>query len=174
MLFFMSRQDAPRRRDRQADHTSAAAAGAALYGLVSGAVRRIPREVSLTSASTLATLERTGPRRITDLAVIEGVTQPAMTVLVRVLEQSGLVERRGDPTDKRVALVAVTEAGADYVQTRRRAGAEALAQLIDKLPSHEIAALAAAIPALEHLRALDSQGREPPSRSPGSESGVPR
>ena len=124
MLIAMSRQDASRRRDRQADRTSAAA-GAALYGLVSDAVRRIPRELSLTSASTLATLERTGPRRITDLAVIEGVTQPAMTVLVRVLEQSGLVERRGDPADKRVALVAVTEAGADYVQARRRAGADA-------------------------------------------------
>ena len=112
-----------------------------MYGLVSDAVRRIPRELSLTSASTLATLERTGPRRITDLAAIEGVTQPAMTVLVRVLEQSGLVERRGDPTDKRVALVAVTEAGADYVQARRRAGAAAFVQLIDKLPADEIAAL---------------------------------
>ncbi len=170
----MSRQDASRRRDRQAERTSAAAAGAALYGLVSDAVRRVPRELSLTSASTLATLERTGPRRITDLAAIEGVTQPAMTVLVRVLEQSGLIERRGDPTDKRVALVAVTDAGGDYVRARRRAGAAAFVQLIDKLPADEVAALGAAIPALEHLRALERQGREPPSRSPGSESGLPR
>src|SRR5271155_6157862 len=120
MLLSMSRQDTSRRRDRRAGR---AAAGAALYGLVSGAVRRIPRELSLTSASTLATLERTGPRRITDLAVIEGVTQPAMTVLVRVLEQSGLVERSGDPTDKRVALVAVTGARATSVPDRRRGGA---------------------------------------------------
>jgi DNA-binding MarR family transcriptional regulator len=145
-----------------------------LYGLVSDAVRRIPRVLSLTSASTLATLERTGPRRITDLAAIEGVTQPAMTVLVRVLEQSGLVERRGDPTDKRVALVAVTEAGATYVRARRREGADAFVQLIDKLPDDEVAALAAAIPALEHLRALEHQGREPPTRLPGSQSGIPQ
>ena len=145
-----------------------------MYGLVSDAVRRIPRELSLTSASTLATLERTGPRRITDLAAIEGVTQPAMTVLVRVLEQSGMVERRGDPADKRVALVAVTQAGADYVQARRRAGADAFAQLIDELPADEIAALAAAIPALEHLRTLERQRREPPSRSPGNGSEEPR
>ncbi len=136
-----------------------------MYGLVSDAVRRIPREVSLTSASTLATLERTGPRRITDLAVIEGVSQPAMTVLVKVLEQSGLVERRGDPTDKRVALVAVTEAGATYVQARRRAGADAFMQLIEKLPEDEVTALAAAIPALEHLRALERERQEPPSSS---------
>src|SRR5580692_4164738 len=85
------------------------AAAEALYRLITAAVRQQPRDISLTSASTLATLERTGPRRITDLAMIEGVTQPAMTVLVRVLERSGLVERKGDPTDKRVALVAVTK-----------------------------------------------------------------
>ena len=162
----MSRQDASRRRDRHADR--GAAAGATLYGLVSDAVRRIPRELSLTSASTLATLERSGPRRITDLAAIEGVTQPAMTVLVKVLERSGLVQRRGDPTDKRVALVGVTEAGATYVRDRRRAGADAFVQLIDELPDDEIAALTAAIPALEHLRALERQGREPAARPPGS------
>ena len=64
--------------------------------------------------------------------------------------------------------MAVTGAGADYVQARRRAGADAFAELIEKLPAGEVAALAAAIPALEHLRALDREGREPPSRSPGN------
>jgi DNA-binding MarR family transcriptional regulator len=92
-----------------------------------------------------------------------------MTVLVRVLEQSGLVERSGDPTDKRVALVSVSEVGASYVRARRRAGADAFVQLIDKLPDDEVASLAAAIPALEHLRALESEGREPPSASPASQ-----
>lgn len=168
----MSRQDVTRRRDRQAGRASAAA-GEALYGLVTGAVRRIPREPSLTSASTLATLDRSGPRRITDLALIEGVTQPAMTVLVRVLEDSGMVERRSDPTDKRVALVAVTESGASYVRSRRRAGADAFVQLMDKLTDDEVVALIAAIPALEHLRELDGLERVPPTRSPGRQSAVP-
>ena len=131
-----------------------AATGIALYALVIEAVRRIPRTMSLTSLSTLSTLERTGPRRITDLAVIEGVTQPSMTTLVKVLERDGMVERRGDPGDGRVALVAVTTAGAELVRTRRRTNAEAFAQLIDKLSDEDAAALAAAIPALEHLRAL--------------------
>jgi len=162
----MSRQGAVRRQGQRADRV---AVGSALYGLVIGAVRRIPRDLSLTSASTLATLERTGPRRITDLAAIEGVTQPAMTVLVRVLEQSGLVERSGDPTDKRVALVSVSEVGATYIRARRRAGADAFVQLIDKLADSEVSALTAAIPALEHLRALENEGREPPSSSTGSD-----
>jgi DNA-binding MarR family transcriptional regulator len=150
----MSRQDSSR-------HASTAI-GSALYGLATRAVRRQPRDLSLTSAATLATLDTTGPRRITDLAVIEGVTQPAMTVLIRVLEESGLVERKGDPSDKRVTRVSLTKAGSSYVRARRRAGVHAFARLIDKLTDDEVAALMAALPALQHLAALESQDREGP------------
>ncbi len=118
--------------------------------------------MSLTAVSTLATLDRTGPRRITDLAVAEAMTQPSMTKLVTALEQSGLVERRGDPTDKRVALVVLTTAGADYLKTRRRSGASSLVDLLDELPDDEAAMLLAAVPALEHLLALDNAQRDPP------------
>jgi DNA-binding MarR family transcriptional regulator len=131
----------------------------ALYRLVSAAVRQQPRQISLTSASTLATVERTGPRRITDLAAIEGVTQPSMTALVTVLERAGLVERRQDPRDQRVVLVALTAAGTDYLRSRRRAGAEAFARLIDKLSPDETAILLAAAPALQHLNELDDEQR---------------
>jgi DNA-binding MarR family transcriptional regulator len=148
----MSRQDAARGTSTEI--------GSALYGLATRAVRRLPRDMSITSAATLATLDRTGPRRITDLAVIEGVTQPAMTVLVRVMEESGLVERRGDPSDKRVTLVCLTEAGASYVRARRRAGVEASARLIDELTRDEVNALKAALPALLHLAELEDQDRE--------------
>jgi DNA-binding MarR family transcriptional regulator len=130
--------------------------------------------MSLTSTSTLSTLDRTGPRRITDLAVVEAVAQPSMTVLVSGLERSGLVERRADPTDGRVALVAITEAGSDYIRARRRAGAEGFVQLIDKLPADEAATLAAAIPALERLREIDDQEREPATRSSGWRAEVPQ
>jgi DNA-binding MarR family transcriptional regulator len=133
--------------------------GEALYGLVSLAVRNGPREISLTAASTLSTLDRTGPRRLTDLAVIEGVSQPSMSVLVTGLERAGLAERRNDPADKRIVLVALTASGADYIRARRRAGAGTFADLIDKLPDDEGAALAAAVPALNRLRELDSDRR---------------
>ena len=155
----MSRHDATRRRDRQTGRASTEI-GSALYGLATRAVRRAPRDLSITSAATLATLDRTGPRRITDLAATEGVTQPAMTVVVRVMEESGLVERRGDPSDKRVTLVSLTEAGAAYVRARHRAGVQGFAWLIDKLTDDEVTALTAALPALQHLAALESQDRE--------------
>ena len=158
----MTKQGVSTERHRRADKGTAAT-GTALYALVIEAVRRNPRTMSMTSLSTLATLERTGPRRITDLAAVEGVTQPAMTALVRVLERDGLVARRGDPGDGRVALIAVTKAGSDLVRARRRAGTEAFTQLIDKLSDDDAATLAAAIPALERLRALG----EGSSRSSG-------
>lgn len=97
---------------------------------------------------------------MTDLAAIEGVTQPAMTVLVRVMEESGLVERRGDTSDKRVTLVSLTKAGTSYVRARRRAGVDAFVRLIGELTDDEVEALMAALPALQHLAALDSQERE--------------
>jgi DNA-binding MarR family transcriptional regulator len=83
-----------------------------------------------------------------------------MTVLVRVMEESGLVERTGDPSDKRVTLVRLTEAGASYVRARRRAGVQAYAGLIDQLTDSEIEALVAALPALRHLAELDSRDRQ--------------
>ncbi|MFH9015651.1 MarR family winged helix-turn-helix transcriptional regulator [Streptomyces sp. NPDC017943] len=146
------------RRDTAPD--ASAAIGAALYGLATRAARRLPRDMSLTSAATLATLDRTGPRRITDLAAVEGVTQPAMTALVRVLEESGLVERRGDASDRRVTLVCLTDAGATYVRTRRQAGVDAFERLIGELTGDEIEALLAALPALKHLAELESQDRD--------------
>ena len=152
----MSRQDATR--------GAPTAIGSALYGLATRAVRRLPRDLSLTSAATLATLDKTGPRRITDLAAIEGVTQPAMTVLVRVMEESGLVERAGDPADRRVTLVCLTEAGASYVRERRQAGVDAFARLIAGLTDDEVEALAAALPALRHLAELEDQAREEAKR----------
>jgi DNA-binding MarR family transcriptional regulator len=136
----------------------------ALYGLLAAVVRGAPRDMGLTSSATLVTLERTGPRRITDLAVAEGVAQPSMTVLVTALERSGFVERHSDPADKRVTLVALTPAGSEYLLKRREAGTQGIAQLISKLPPDEAAALSAAIPALTHLRALHFQEREPTVR----------
>jgi DNA-binding MarR family transcriptional regulator len=138
--------------------------GETLSGLVAGVVRRGSRDISLTSLTTLATLHRSGPQRITDLALVEGVTQPSMTALVAILQRDGYVVRRGDPSDKRVALIELTEVGTELLRGRRRANAEAFAQLIERLPSDENAALLAALPALRHLRELQETQRGPATR----------
>jgi DNA-binding MarR family transcriptional regulator len=135
------------------------AVATAIDGLVALAIRGGPRDISLTAAATLATLERGGPCRLTDLAEIEGVAQPSMSTLVTSLERSGLAERRPSPDDGRVVLVTLTPAGADYLAARRRARAGRLAELIAMLPAGEAAALAAAVPAMTRLRDLEARRR---------------
>ncbi|MFC4945369.1 MarR family winged helix-turn-helix transcriptional regulator [Pseudonocardia sp. GCM10023141] len=107
--------------------------------------------LSLVAASTLATLERTGPMRITQLAEAQGVTQPAMTGLVARLHTQGLVQRTPDPADGRSVHVAATAAALDLLAERRRERAAALAALIDTLDADDQAALAAAVPAITRL-----------------------
>jgi DNA-binding MarR family transcriptional regulator len=79
--------------------------------------------LSATAAATLATLERSGPRRLTALAVQGGVTQPAMTQLIARLEDTGLVRREADPADGRVVQVRLTDQGRDTL-ARRLASAQ--------------------------------------------------
>ena len=145
------------------------AIGEAIFTLGTFAIRRRDRMLSLTGASTLATLERTGPRRLTDLAVTEDVTQPSMTALVRQLAALGFVERRSDPADARVVLVALTPAGRHHLQVLRRAGASALAELIDELGAPEAEALRAALPALQRLTALAADGQDNRTSSPSND-----
>ena len=152
---------------------SPADSAGALYGLLATLLRRVPRDLSLTSLATLSTLDRTGPRRITDLAASESITQPSMTVLVTALERGGLVTRHSDPADGRVTLVALTAEGLRYLRSRRSAGADALAQLVGRLPPGEAAALAAAIPALQHLLDLDNEQRDPDRRPLGPRAARP-
>jgi DNA-binding MarR family transcriptional regulator len=151
---------APPAKRKTSGAKTSAAIGQTLYGIAAIAVRRGSRDISLTAASTLSTLHRTGPRRITDLAVLQNVTQPSMTALVSALERSGWVERRTDPADKRVVLAALTANGLDYVLARRRAGADAITLLIDKLPTEESEALAGAMVALEQLLDLGEEQRD--------------
>jgi DNA-binding MarR family transcriptional regulator len=145
---------------------SSLATAAAVYGLLASLLRRVPRDISLTSLATLSTLNRTGTKRITELAAIEGVTQPSMTTLIASLERQGLVERAGYPRDKRVSLVSITEAGREYMGQRRKAGTAAFATLVSQLPPDEAATLAAAIPALERLQSLDNEQRDALLRRP--------
>jgi DNA-binding MarR family transcriptional regulator len=134
------------------------ALGQALQALAASLIRKRNRILSLTAAATLATLERTGPRRLTDLAVNEEIAQPSMTVLVNQLVDRGLAERCRDAADARVVLVAITPVGREYLRSLRRAGAADLTALIDKLPDDEAAALHRALPALRLLVEMMSEG----------------
>ncbi len=120
-----------------------------------------PPGMSLTSAATLSTLERSGPCRLTALAAAEGVTQPAMTQLVSRLAEAGLVTRCADPDDGRVVQVQLTDAGRDLVVRRRAVRAERLSALLIQLSKPDQDALAAALPAINALVNLQREEQSP-------------
>jgi DNA-binding MarR family transcriptional regulator len=138
--------------------------GGAAFELASLFIRQRPRNISLTAASTLDAVARTGPRRLGDLAINQGITQPSMTALVRQLAELGLVERRADPEDGRVVLVVITPAGRRHLADRRRAAAASFSALLGQLSAEEIATLVAAVPAINHL--LDLARARPLSKLP--------
>ncbi len=128
--------------------------GEMLFALGTLGVRQRPRDLSLTALSTLSTVERTGARRVGDLAASEGVTQPSMSALVSQLERLGLADRQADPRDGRVVRVAITPAGREHLSALRRAGASVFEVLVDKLPPREAASLRSALPVFRRMLAL--------------------
>ena len=106
--------------------------------------------VSRTEVGVLRVL-RSGPRRITELAAEERVTQPAITLLVNRLAERGWVERIPDPRDGRAVLVSLTAAG-DEVFERLRAEYRALLhEEMASLEDGDVETLAAAVAILDKL-----------------------
>lgn len=118
---------------------------------------RLPsvERLSFTTVSVLHTLSRFGPMRLTELTATEQMTQPAITQMVRRLEDDGLLERRADPRDARAVLVQLTPRGAQVLEARRAARVKRLVSLLDRLFPEERAAIAAVVPALAHAIELE-------------------
>jgi DNA-binding MarR family transcriptional regulator len=66
---------------------------------------------SPTQLAALATIEREGPLTLGALAAVERVRPPTITAAVGRLEEQGLVRRRTDRRDRRVAHVEITASG---------------------------------------------------------------
>jgi len=120
-------------------------------------LRRTPQSVSRSEAGVLGALSR-GPRRITELADVEGHAQPTMTLLVKRLEQRGWVARDRDPADGRVVLVSLTTAGTAALEDVRAAYRRVLRDHLVALPDEQLAALQIATEALESLLDALPQG----------------
>lgn len=107
--------------------------------------------ISLTAASTLRRLARDGDHRLSELAVAERVTQPAMTQLVSRLERDGLVGRGAHPGDGRVVIVSITDAGRAVLDRRHAARVARVEELLARLPAADRSAMVAALPAFDRL-----------------------
>jgi DNA-binding MarR family transcriptional regulator len=117
-----------------------------------------------TQLAALATVERTGPLRLGDLAAAEGIAPSTLTRIVSVLEDLGHVRRDADPRDARASTLAITDKGIDTLDQLREQGNALLTQWLMMLTPDQREALAAALPALEALSEPDTPAQRPSSR----------
>jgi DNA-binding MarR family transcriptional regulator len=112
--------------------------------------KQVDSELSPTEAKVLNTL-RDGPRRITELAEGEGLAQPTTTLLVKRLEEMGLVKRERQADDGRVVLVSLEPAGIQAYEDFRAQFMALLRADLATTTDEQINALAAATETLESL-----------------------
>ena len=113
-------------------------------------VRQLGGELSRTELGLLKTLGG-GSRRITELAQLEGLAQPTVTILIKQLEDRGLVTRTRQADDGRVVLVGLTEAGNVAVEDYRGKVRAALGRYLAEISDEQVEALATATETLAQL-----------------------
>lgn len=155
------------RHPQSADlHRLLARAGRALAGWD----RRAAADHALTPAglAALAHLQGTGPLPHRELAAALGIAPATLTPVVDALERAGDVVRARDETDRRVVLVAVTEAGRARGEQAGAAVAALAARVLPRPPEPDRAAVHRWLLAV--LDALDRAALDP---SPEPQGGPP-
>jgi DNA-binding MarR family transcriptional regulator len=109
--------------------------------------RELGGDLSRTEVGLLRTVSE-GPRRITELAELEGLAQPTMTILIKRLEQEGLVKRERRSEDGRVVLVDITQSGRAALNDYRQQVSEAIGAYLSEISDAQLDALVAATRAL--------------------------
>jgi DNA-binding MarR family transcriptional regulator len=116
--------------------------------------QRVDVSVTLTQLSAMGTLRKKGPMSAGDLAAFERVQPPSMTKVLVGLEEKGLVRRDAHPTDRRQAIIALTDAGVELLDSERRQRDAWLSQRLARLTPEERALLRDVIPVLDKLAEL--------------------
>jgi DNA-binding MarR family transcriptional regulator len=118
-------------------------------------------QITASQLSALTSVSKSGPVSLGELAAIEQIAPPSMTRIAARLEESGLVERRTDLADRRVARVVITAAGTDLLDQTRTRRDLFLAKRLQRLSPEELQILTRALPVLERLASDDPQGTDP-------------
>ena len=123
--------------------------------VVARLARRLRQEadagVTVSQLSVMATLSRSGPTTLGELAAMEGVQPPSMTKIVAALERARLVTREADVADGRVAWVRLSQEGQRLIHRSRSRKNAFLARRLRDLSPAERATLERAVPILERL-----------------------
>lgn len=155
---------------RPADHDACARAWSALtvaHALVSARLSNAliaACGLSINEFETLLRLEHaTEGRRLCDLHDTVRLTQSALSRMVGRLVDRGLVQRHGDPRDKRSVQLAITQAGRDVLRRAIPAHAETIqTALIDRLTASELDLVADVLTRL--AKELSTPGEDPTTK----------
>lgn len=115
------------------------------------AARRSEVGVGTVSWRVVAAIERHGPLRLSEIADRERVSRPTATTVIKRLEEEGLVGRAPDPTDSRSSLISTTAQGSAQLAAWREQLAGGVGELLENLPTEDIAALERAAEILSAL-----------------------
>ena len=109
-------------------------------------------DLSLSEASALKRLDRSGPTSVTELAKAEQISVQSMGTTLGALEARGLVERHPHPSDGRRSVLSITKSGTRVLGDKHNARAEQLAKALSAgFSPHELRQLMVASPLIERL-----------------------
>ena len=107
--------------------------------------------VTASQYAALVTISKNGELTLGELAAAEGVAPPSMTRVAANLARAGLVHRRTDPLDRRVALVALSPAGAQLLAEARTWRELYLRELLDDMAPEDVEVLERAADLMSRL-----------------------
>ncbi|MFZ0493135.1 MAG: MarR family transcriptional regulator [Acidimicrobiia bacterium] len=110
-----------------------------------------PGDLTPSQRSALATLDREGALRMSDLAAIERVSPPSMTGIVGRLEERGLVTREANPNDARSTVVSITQRALDLLVAIRALRTAFLTTRLSTMTDDELLTLTRAIDLLNRI-----------------------
>jgi DNA-binding MarR family transcriptional regulator len=112
----------------------------------------VPGELTMAESAALTRLDRGGPATASTLARLDRISPQSMGATLGALEARGLVERRPDPQDGRRAVLSVSEAGRQFLHSKRSARTQQMARALSAgFTPAELRTLLAAAPLLERL-----------------------
>jgi DNA-binding MarR family transcriptional regulator len=113
-------------------------------------LRESRRRLARSEAGVLAALSAE-PRRVTDLAEVESLAQPTMTLIVKRMEQRGWLARERDAADGRAVLISLTDEGATVLDELRADYRAALRDHMAAMTDEQVEGLMTATAALQDL-----------------------
>lgn len=139
--------------------TERAAGSATLPSQLRLAILRLSRrlrqeamgQITPSQLSALTSISKHGELSLGELAAIERVAPPSMTRIAARLEDDGMVARRTDASDRRVARMVITDAGRGLLEETRTRRDLFLAARLQELSDEEREVVARAVPLLERL-----------------------